>query len=151
MITELLPTERIRVPLGSHSRHALLRELVEMALPDADAATVETVFQSVLSREALVSTAMGDGLAIPHGRTEAVRELRMSAGIVEAVDDYHSPDGMPVRACFLLLTPPADGGVHLKVLGRLSRLMRRDDLRTALFSAPDAPGFAAVLQRAEAT
>jgi mannitol/fructose-specific phosphotransferase system IIA component (Ntr-type) len=50
-----------------------------------------------------------------------------------------------------LLTPSADGGVHLKVLGRLSRLMRRDDLRTALFSAPDAPGFAAVLQRAEAT
>ena len=150
MLTELLPTERIRVPLGSHSRHALLHELVEMALPDADAATVETVFQSVLSREALVSTAMGEGLAVPHGRTEAIGELRMAAGIAEAVDDYESPDGVPVRACFLLLTPPSDGGVHLKVLGRLSRLMRRGELRAALYSAPDAAAFAAVLQRAEA-
>lgn len=151
MLIELLPTERIRVPLGSHSRHALLRELVEMALPDADPATVETVFQSVLSREALASTAMGEGLAVPHGRTEAVGELRMAAGIAESVDDYESPDGVPVRACFLLLTPTADGGVHLKVLGRLARLMRRDDLRTALYTAPDAAGFAAVLRRAEAT
>ena len=151
MLTELLPTERIRVPLGSHSRHALLRELVEMALPDADPATVATVFQSVLLREAIASTAMGEGLAVPHGRTDAVRELRMAAGIVQAVDDYLAPDGVPVRACFLLLTPEADGGAHLKVLGRLARLMRRDDLRAALYAVPDAPGFAAVLQRSEAS
>jgi mannitol/fructose-specific phosphotransferase system IIA component (Ntr-type) len=150
LLTELLPTERIRVPLGSHSRHALLRELVEMALPDADPATVETIFQSVLSREAIASTAMGEGLAVPHGRTDAVGELRMAAGLVDAVDDYHAPDGVPVRACFLLLTPAADGGTHLKVLGRLARLMRRDDLRAALYAASDAAGFAAVLQRAEA-
>jgi len=151
LLTELLPTERIRVPLGSHSRHALLRELVEMALPDAEPATVETVFQSVLSREALVSTAMGEGLAVPHGRTDAVGQLRMAAGIVDAVDDYYAPDGVPVRVCFLVLTPASDGGAYLKVLGRLARLMRRDDLRAALYAAPDASGFAAVLQRAEAS
>lgn len=150
MLTELLPTERIRVPLGSHSRHALLRELVEMALPEADPVTRETVFQSVLSREALASTAMGDGLAVPHGRTDAVSELCMAAGIAHAIDDYVAPDGVPVCACFLLLTPMTDSGVHLKVLGRLARLMRRDDLRRALFAATDAPSFAAVLQRSEA-
>lgn len=150
MLTELLPLERIRVPLGSHSRHALLHELVEMALAGADPATVEAVFQSVLAREALVSTAMGEGLAVPHGRTDAVGELRMAAGIVGAVDDYHAPDGVPVRACFLLVTPSADGGAHLKVLGRLARLMRRDDLRAALYAAADPAEFAAVLQRSEA-
>lgn len=151
MLTELLPTERLRVPLGSHSRHAVLRELVEMALPDADAATMETVFQSVLSREARASTAIGDGLAVPHGRTEAVGELCMAAGIVEAVDDYQTPDGVPVRACFLMLTPMADQGVHLRVLGRLARMMRRDDVRAALYATSDAMGFQAILQRAEST
>ena len=75
----------------------------------------------------------------------------MAAGIAESVDDDESPDGVAVRACFLWLTPTDDGGVHLKVLGRLARLMRRDDLRTALYTAPDAAGFAAVLRRAEAT
>jgi mannitol/fructose-specific phosphotransferase system IIA component (Ntr-type) len=151
LLTELLPPERIRVPLGSHSRHALLHELVEMALPDADPATMETVFQSVLAREALVSTAMGEGLAVPHGRTEAVDAPRMAAGIVGAMDDYSAPDGAPVRACFLLITPPSDGGAHLKVLGRLARLVRSDALRTALYGAADAQSFAAVLRRAEAT
>jgi len=151
LLTELLPPERIRVPLGSHSRHALLHELVEMALPDADLATTEAVFQSVLSREALMSTAMGEGLGVPHGRTEAVEAPVMAAGIVGAVDDYSAPDGTPVRACFLLVTPPTDGGAHLKVLGRLARLVRRDDLRTALYGAADAASFAAVLRRAEAS
>lgn len=151
MLTELLPLERIRVPLGSHSRHALLHELVEMALEGAEAATVETAFQSVLAREAIVSTAMGEGLAVPHGRTDAVGEIRMAAGLVAAVDDYEAPDGVPVRACFLLVTPSSDGGAHLKVLGRLARLMRRDDLRSALYSATDAASFAAVLRRSEAS
>ncbi len=150
MLTVLLPPERIRVPLGSHSRHALFRELVELALPDADPATLETVFQSVLSRESLASTALGDGLAVPHGRTNAIAELRMAAGLVESVDDYSAPDGAPVHACFLLVTPEADAGMHLKVLGRLARLMRKVDLRTALFEARSAAEFAAVLARAEA-
>lgn len=151
MLTELLPPERIRVPLGSHSRHALLHELVEMAFPDADLATMEVVFQSVLSREALMSTALGEGLAVPHGRTDAVRTPVMAAGIVGAMDDYSAPDGTPVCACFLLVTPPTDGGAHLKVLGRLARLVRREDLRNALYAAADAASFAAVLRRAEAS
>ena len=149
MLTALLPPERIRVPLGSHSRHAVLRELVELALPDADPATVDAVFQSVLTRESIASTAMGDGLAVPHGRTEAIGEFRMAAGLAESVDDYVAPDGVPVRACFLLLTPPADGGAHLKVLARLARLMRKDELRDALYAATTAEAFASVLRRAE--
>src|SRR5450830_670204 len=99
-----------------------------MALLDAGLATTEAVFQSVLSREALMSTAMGEGLGVPHGRTEAVEAPVMAAGIVGAMDDYCAPDGTPVRACFLLVTPLSDGGAHLKVLGRLAQLVRRDDL-----------------------
>ncbi|MHB1312416.1 MAG: PTS sugar transporter subunit IIA [Gemmatimonadaceae bacterium] len=150
LLTALLPPERIRVPLGSHSRHAVLRELVEIALPDADPATVDDVFQSVLSRESIASTAMGDGLAVPHGRSGAIGEFRMAAGLAESVDDYVAPDGVPVRACFLLLTPPADGGAHLRVLARLARLMHKDELRSALLAATDAEGFSAVLRRSEA-
>ncbi|MHB8838801.1 MAG: PTS sugar transporter subunit IIA, partial [Gemmatimonadaceae bacterium] len=72
MLTALLPPARIRVPLGSHSRHALFRELVELALPGAAPATLDAAFQGVLSREAEISTAIGDGLAVPHGRTDAI-------------------------------------------------------------------------------
>ncbi|HEY3286791.1 MAG TPA: PTS sugar transporter subunit IIA [Gemmatimonadaceae bacterium] len=149
MLTALLPPARIRVPLGSHSRHALFRELLELALPDADPALLDAAFQGVLSREAVVSTAIGDGLAVPHGRTNAVDHICMAAGIVEGMEDYRAPDGVPVRACFLVVTPEADAGTHLKVLGRLARLMRNDALREALMKAEDADAFAAVLARAE--
>lgn len=151
MLTALLPPERIRVPLGSHSRHALLLELVELALPDADPATVEAVFHSVLEREAIASTAMGDGLAVPHGRTDVLPSLRMSAGLVRSVDDYDAPDHVPVHVCFLLVTPEADSGMHLKVLAKLARLMRNQALREALFAAGDAAEFEAVLVRSEAS
>ncbi len=150
MLTALLPPARIRVPLGSHSRHALFRELVELALPEGDPAVLDAAFQGVLLREAEVSTAIGDGLAVPHGRTEAVTGIRMAAGIVEGVEDYAAPDGVAVRACFLVLTPESGAGVHLKVLGRLARLMRDDALRSALMRASSAVEFAAVLARAEA-
>ncbi len=151
MLTALLPPDRIRVPLGSHSRHALFRELLELALPDADPATLDAAFQGVLTREAEVSTAIGDGLAVPHGRTDAIDGVRMSAGIVEGVEDYQAPDGVPVRLCVLVVTSEAAAGTHLKVLGRLARLMRNDALKEALFAAPDADAFAAVLARAEKT
>lgn len=151
MLTALLPTERIRVPLGSHSRHALFRELLELALPDADPATLDAAFHGVLSREAELSTAIGDGLAVPHGRTDAIDGVRMAAGIVEGVEDYQAPDGVPVRLCVLVVTSEAAAGIHLKVLGRLARIMRNDVLKEALFKAPDADAFAAVLSRAETT
>lgn len=151
MLTALLPPERIRVPLGSHSRHALFRELLELALPDADPATLDAAFQGVLSREAEVSTAIGDGLAVPHGRTNAIDGIRMAAGITEGVEDYQAPDGVPVRVCFLVITSEAAAGLHLKVLGRLARLMRNDALKQSLFDASDAAAFADVLSQEEQT
>jgi mannitol/fructose-specific phosphotransferase system IIA component (Ntr-type) len=150
LLSALLPPERIRVPLGSHSRHALFRELVELALPDADAATRETVFQSVLARESIASTAIGDGLAVPHGRTDAIPALAAAAGLAAGVEDYKAADGVPVRLCVLVITPEADAGVHLKILGRLARLMRKAEQKDALFAAPDASAFHALLVRAEA-
>jgi PTS system nitrogen regulatory IIA component len=150
LLTALLPPERLRVPLGSHSRHALFRELVELALPDTDPATLDAVFQGVLLRESVASTAIGDGLAVPHGHTDAIPGICMAAGIVEGVEDYPAPDGVPVRVCFLVVTPESGAGLHLKVLARLARLMRNHALRDALFAATDVDAFAAVLARAEA-
>jgi len=150
LLTALLPPDRIRVPLGSHSRHALFRELVELALPNADTATLEAAFQSVLSRETEASTAIGDGLAVPHGRTRAVTSVQVAAGIVEGVEDYSAPDGVAVRVCVLVVTPEDGAALHLKVLGRLARLMRNEALKQALFASTDADAFVAVLQRAEA-
>ena len=149
MLSELLSTERVRVPLGSHSKADLLRELVHLALPGASEETIGGVLAAVHAREADVSTAMGGGLAVPHGRTDLLHEVCLSAGLVGPVADYMAPDGVPVRVVFLVLTPTAASGRHVKLLASIARLMHRPAWRAALTAASSADEFLAVIRLAE--
>ncbi|MCX5766741.1 MAG: PTS sugar transporter subunit IIA [Gemmatimonadetes bacterium] len=150
MLSELLTTERVRVPLGSHSKADLLRELTRLAVPDVAPETLDLIVAAVEEREAQVSTAMGGGLAVPHGRTDLVRELRVSAGLVHVVRDYVAPDHAPVEVVFLVLTPLDSSSQHIKVLARIARLMHRPESRAALLASNSAEAFLAVVRQAEA-
>ena len=151
MLSELLSTERVRVPLGSHSKADLLRELVTLALRDRDVSeeTMGGVLAAVVMREATMSTAMGGGLAVPHGRTDLVPEVYLAAGLAEGVSDYASPDSAPVRAIFLVLTPVEASGAHVKVLARIARILHHADSREALFRSRSAEEFVGVIRRSE--
>jgi PTS system nitrogen regulatory IIA component len=149
LLSELLSTERVRVPLGSHSRPELFRELVRLALAEADDETVDGVVSAVEAREAQGSTAIGRGLAVPHGRTDLVSEVRMSAGIVHEMPDYRGSDGKPVAVAFLVLTPQLEMGKHVKALARIARLMHSAAHRAALLSSPTADEFVACVRRSE--
>jgi mannitol/fructose-specific phosphotransferase system IIA component (Ntr-type) len=150
LLSELLSTERVRVPLCSHSKADLLRELVRLAIGSADERTVGGVFDAVEAREAEVSTAMGGGLAVPHGRTDLVSEVQLAAGIVREVPDYVAVDGTPVRVAFLVLTPTAASSQHVKLLSRIARLMHDAGSREALFASCSADQFMRVIHDAEA-
>jgi mannitol/fructose-specific phosphotransferase system IIA component (Ntr-type) len=140
----------VRVPLGSHSKADLLRELVHLAVGDADEITVGGVFEAVEAREAQVSTALGGGLAVPHGRTDLVPEVRVAAGIVRDVPDYVALDGTLVRVAFRVLTPTAASGQHVKLLSRIARLMHNPESRDALLASASADEFMRVIRGAEA-
>jgi len=149
LLSELLSTDRVRVPLCSHSKAELLRELVRLAVGDADDAVVAGVLAAVESREAQVSTAMGGGLAVPHGRTDLVREVRVAAGLVGEVPDYLALDGTPVKVAFLVLTPTTVSGQHVKLLSAIARLMHDPVSRGALLASTSADEFMRVIRRAE--
>lgn len=150
LLSELLSTERVRVPLGSHSKAELLRELVRLAVGDADETTVGGILDAVEARESQVSTALGGGLAVPHGRTDLVPELRIAAGIVGEVPDYVALDGSSVRVAFLVLTPATASGLHVKLLSRIARLMHNPESRDALLASASADEFMRVIHGAEA-
>ena len=150
MLSELLTTERIRVPLGSHSKADLLRELAILAVPDVAPETLDLIIAAVEERESQVSTAMGGGLAVPHGRTDLVRELRVSAGLVHDVRYYVAPDHAPVAVVFLVLTPLAASRQHIKVLASIARMMHRPEWRAALLASASAHAFLSVVRQAEA-
>jgi fructose PTS system EIIBC or EIIC component len=149
LLTELLSVERIRIPLVSESKDELLQELVSISADVDDVEDREDVLRAVREREAVLSTGIGHGVAIPHGKTGAVSELRMAAGRSVAPIDFDALDGEPVSLFFLLVGPESAAGPHIKALSRISRLVRRDDVRERLIAAESAEEFLHTLQEAE--
>jgi mannitol/fructose-specific phosphotransferase system IIA component (Ntr-type) len=149
LLSDLLTPERIKIPLAARSKDELLRELVGV-VADAGKGDREDVLRAVREREAVLSTGIGHGVAIPHGKSAAVNELRMAAGRVAEPVDFDALDGQPVSLVFLLVGPESAAGPHIKALSRISRIVRRDDVRERLIAARNAHEFLQALQEAEA-
>jgi PTS system nitrogen regulatory IIA component len=88
-------------------------------------------------RELLASTAIGDGIAIPHGKLDTVEHLVGTLGRSVPGLEFDSIDGKPTHLVFMLVAPSSSTGIHLKALARLSRLFRDADFRRRLIDAPD--------------
>ncbi|MCI0435323.1 MAG: PTS sugar transporter subunit IIA [Gemmatimonadetes bacterium] len=149
-LTDLLTIERIRIPLEGDTKDALLRELVSIVARADGITDEEAVLLAVKERESILSTGIGHGVAIPHGKSPSVPELRMAAGRAATPVDFDALDGQPVALFFLLVGPESAAGPHIKALSRISRIVRRDDVRDRLIAAQSAGEFLKALQDAEA-
>jgi mannitol/fructose-specific phosphotransferase system IIA component (Ntr-type) len=150
LLTDLLTVERIKIPLQSRSKDDILRELVQVirdqnGFPDGD-----DILRAVRERESVLSTGIGNGVAIPHGKSSVIPDLIMAAGCTPEPIDFDSLDGAPVSLFFLLVGPETAAGPHIKALSRISRLVRRDDARERLQKSKSAEDFFRALQEAEA-
>lgn len=101
--------------------HLVTRLAEAYALPDRDG-----VLRAVLEREAVQSTAIGNGIALPHAKTDAVPRLLLACGRAPGGVDFDAPDGMPVRFAFLLVSPRTVASAHVQALASISRIMIRD-------------------------
>lgn len=149
LLSDLLTLERVKVPLTSRSKDEVLRELVQLAMPEADATARDRTVTAVLDREALLSTGIGLGIAIPHGRTSDVETIILTAGLAIDGIDFDALDGRPVTLFFLLLGPAQAAGAHVRALGRISRILRHESVRDALNVAASAEEFLELLVGAE--
>lgn len=149
LLTDLLTIDCIRIPLQASTKEEVLRELVDIVMAGAPAHDRNVVLKAVEEREAVLSTGIGYGVAIPHGKSGLVPGLRMAAGRTKAPLDFDALDGEPVQLFFLLVGPEAAAGPHIKALSRISRLVRREDVRDRLVAAPDAAAFMHALQDTE--
>ena len=150
LLSELLTASRVRVPLRSQTKDDLLRELVELATAGRDDIDVGAVLESVLQREQVLSTGIGGGVAIPHGKTPIVDQLIMAAGVCARPVEFDALDGEPVELLFLLIGPESAAGAHVKALSRISRLLRRESLRGGLRDATSAEEFLQLVRESEA-
>jgi mannitol/fructose-specific phosphotransferase system IIA component (Ntr-type) len=149
LLTELLTPERVVVPLAARDKAGVIAELTQH-LVNRSGGAFQEVLGAVEEREAVLSTGIGFGVAIPHARSSAVRELSLVCGLSPVPVPYDSIDGEPVQLFFLIVGPEASAGQHIKVLSRIARLVRREHLRRRLCDAGTAEQFYATLLDAEA-
>jgi fructose-specific phosphotransferase system IIA component len=135
---DFLSKKAINADLKSSKKEDVLRELVDLLVlaGEIDKSVRSKVFDSLMERESLGSTAIGQGIAIPHAKTDCVQQLIGAFALSRKGVDFDSLDGEPVYIFFLLLAAQDSAGPHLKALARISRLFKdkyfRDNLRNCV-------------------
>lgn len=137
-VTDFLAADMVIADLVSDTKAGVLAELSRHLAARVDSVNPEVLRKVLEERELLASTAIGDGIAIPHGKMDAVGRLVGALGRARAGIEFESIDGKPTHLVFMLVAPASSTGVHLKALARLSRLFRDADFRERLMAAPDA-------------
>ena len=149
-ITDLVAPEAIVPALKVASKKQALQELAARAAIFT-AQNERSIFEVLLQREKLGTTAVGYGVAIPHGKLpKLVKMFGLFARLDRAID-FEALDGGPVDLIFLLLAPEAAGADHLKALARVARLLRDQETANKLRAARDAEALYALLAMPPAT
>jgi PTS system nitrogen regulatory IIA component len=148
-LAELLTVERIDTDLAADDKGEALRAMATLLAgglyanaggPDAwgnRAPSVDDVYRVLAEREALASTGIGQGVAIPHGRLSGLTRFVGALGIQREGVDFDAVDGRPTSILFALVGPDRAAGEHLKCLARISRVLRDDSVRARLLRAED--------------
>jgi PTS system fructose-specific IIA component len=149
LLTELLTPDRVVLPLTARDKSGVIAELTRRLVLEAGGGFDE-VFDAIRERESVLSTGIGFGVAIPHARSATVRDLVVVCGVSRSPVPFDAIDGEPVRLVFLIVGPEASASLHVKVLSRIARLVRREAVRQRLLEANTSDEFYKVLLDAEA-
>lgn len=149
-ISDFLLLTSVDANLSASSKPGMVRELVGLILqshPDLDP---NLLVDALLRREKLQSTGIGDGVAVPHGKVDGIKQVVACLGRSTAGIDYQSLDGAPTQLFFTLVVPMSEQGMHLKALARVSRILKNTEVRKALLEAEDAAAMFAVVMAEDA-
>ncbi|MDC7123953.1 MAG: PTS sugar transporter subunit IIA [Spirochaetales bacterium] len=135
---ELLDKCLIKIPLEAHSKQALIEELLDLMDKNKKLLDREMAFHDVLKREALCSTGLERGIAIPHAKTSSVDDIVLAVGISEKGIDYDAMDGLPSSLFFMILAPPDKSGPHVEVLSDIAKMTKSESMCRLLRSSKNA-------------
>ena len=134
-ISDILSTDVISVNMEVSDKEDSINKVINLAAKSNKISDVNKVAQTIFEREKLVSTGVGKGFAIPHGKTDAISDVVAAFAITKDPIDFDSIDGEPVRFIFLLIGKENLLNTHIKLLSRISRLMNKDEFSEKLIEA----------------
>ena len=148
-LTDLLSPEAVLPALKVNGKKQALQELSAHAA-ELTGLDERDIFETLLQRERLGSTGIGDGIAIPHGKPARIDRLFGLFARLERPIDFEALDGQPVDLIFLLLAPESAGADHLKALARVARILREPDVLERIRATRDPAALFAILTQAQA-
>ena len=138
ILTQILQPNCVKVPVENKDKEAVITELVDLLDANGLLLDRDVALDAVLTRERTRSTGTGAGIAIPHGKCNAVKELVMAIGIAHEPIEFESVDGKPVTILILLVSPADQTGPHIQALASISRLMLNEEFKKKLEQAASA-------------
>ena len=148
-ITDLLDKRSISLSGAPTSKSEALDQMVELMAKSGKIDDTEAYRKAVYAREEESTTGIGEGLAIPHGKCDAVNAPGLAAMVVKDGVDFDALDGAPVSLIFLIAAPNTEDNVHLDVLSKLSVLMMDEDFANSLRNAASPEEFMAIIDKAD--
>jgi PTS system nitrogen regulatory IIA component len=147
-ILDVLPKEAVIDDLKAVDKKGVLEEL---AVPVAKISGInhEDLVKVLMEREQLGSTGIGDGIGIPHGKVKGLNSLILGFGLSQKGVDFDSMDGLPAHLFFLLITPENSTGLHLKLLARISKMLKNDIFKEKLLRATSTDEIYSIIKEEE--
>lgn len=149
LLSELLEPAAVSPRLKAVNKRDAVAELVALLESAHGIDSQGEILDRVLRREAMMSTGIGNGVAIPHGKARAVDRMLAACAVSPEGVEFDAADGAPARLFILLVSPESVGTPHVKVLANISRLLKEESVRKHLLEADSAGAFLAVIRAAE--
>jgi PTS system fructose-specific IIC component/PTS system nitrogen regulatory IIA component len=146
---DIFRPEFIKIGLEAEDKEEAFEELVDQFCHAAKSNAREDILEALREREAKMSTGIHKGIAIPHGKTNAVDRIYGVLGVSRKGVDYDALDGQPVYLLFLLLAPQKDSEIHLRLLKRLAELLDNPQFYTDLVAQTDTAAAAGIVKKYE--
>lgn len=148
-LLDILSPKSIKVPLEAAEKRTVIGELVDLLASAKFIKDAETIKKVVWEREQQRTTGIGEGLAIPHGKSKACDSLIMAIGRPAEPIDFDAIDKRPVRLIVLLVSPPEKTADHIQALGKISRMMSDPGTRNAAYNAESSDELYEIFKKAE--
>lgn len=148
-IIDLLDKKSINLNLKSTDKTSVINELVDLVDASGNLNNKNEYKQEILARESKSTTGIGEGIAIPHAKTKAVKKACLASGVSKTGIDYDSLDGAPSNLFFMIAAPDGANDTHLEVLSRLSTILMDENFRRSLINASSADEFLSLIDKTE--
>jgi fructose-specific phosphotransferase system IIA component len=150
-ISDILTEDLVVTHLEGKSKRDVIDAMVDIVARSPKVLDIEKVRTAIFEREKIMSTGVGNGFAIPHGKTDAVTDIVAAFAVTAEPIDYESLDEKPVRLVFLLVGKDNLVGPHIKLLSRISRLMNKEEFRNRLLLVPTSHEILELFRQEEAS